>query len=275
MNVPEYNTSFIIPHKSGNTIIYSTLSDILQLNSIEFNFVNEELEKNCFLFIRNPIDRFFSSYDWYVKLKRLYDLNMLNKLTKKELERTEESLKTFEDFEIDSLSKFIQKYKSFIETSNDTHFLPQSSFFLNDPLGNEIISNLNFNFRKEYDKRFENYNYRFFRIEDINDIIKINNNLLSESNLKNFGVLNKPYIKPFYFLKDFPNGMNNSFMVFYTYFKDSLSGYHHSKNPNYYYDEITLNEYLTVCEMFKKECIFFGYDDEPNLVNKEFKRNVL
>ena len=51
MNVPEYNTSFIIPHKSGNTIIYSTLSDILQLNSIEFNFVNEELEKNCFLFI--------------------------------------------------------------------------------------------------------------------------------------------------------------------------------------------------------------------------------
>jgi hypothetical protein len=275
MNVPEYNTSFIVPHKSGNTILYSTLTDILQLNSIEFNFFKDELQKNCFLFVRNPVDRFFSSYNWYVKLKTLYNTNMLKNLSKEDIELTKASLKVFEDLEIDSLSKFIEKYKPFINSSNDTHFLPQTSFFLKRPSDNGSRANLNFNFRKEYDNRFENYNYRFFRMEDISDIMKTNKNLLSESNLKNFGVLNKPDIKTFYFLKDFPKIMNNSFIVFHSYYKDSLSEYHHSKNPNYYYDEITLNEYLTVFEMFKKESLFFGYDDEPNLTNKEFKKNVI
>jgi hypothetical protein len=275
MNVPEYNTSFIAPHKSGNTILYSTLVDIFKLNSIEYNFLNDKLEKDCFLFVRNPVDRFFSSYNWYVKLKGLGDLNMLTNLSNDDLELTKASLEVFENLEIDSLSKFIEKYELFINNSIDTHFLPQTSFFFKTLSNNEMIGNLNFNFRIEYDRRFENHNYKFFRMEDINDIINFNKNLSIYSDLKKFGVLGQTDYKSFYFLKDFPKTVSNLFMVFHTYFKDSLSEYHHSKNPNYYYEEITLNEYLAVCEIFKKECLFFGYDDIPNLVNKKFKKIII
>ena len=282
INIPEYKLSLIVPHKSGNTILYSTLVDILETNSIEFinTSNNDELEENCFLFIRNPIDRFFSSYNWYTRLKTLLDSDRLKTLTTDQLSIMNESLKIFDDLEIDSLPKFIEKYKIFINNSNDTHFLPQSSFFLKRNADNGMRSNLNVNIRKEYDARFENRNYKFFRVEDIGDTIKLNKSLLMEGGIKNFGLnkkdnVNKIELKKFPFLKDFPKNANHLFMVFYTYFNDFLSENHHSKTPNYYHNDITINEYIKVCEMFKKECIFFGYDDEPNLNNIEFKKIMI
>lgn len=282
INIPEYKLSLIVPHKSGNTILYSTLVDILETNSIEFinTSNNDELEENCFLFIRNPIDRFFSSYNWYARLKTLLDSDRLKTLTTDQLSIMNESLKIFDDLEIDSLSKFIEKYKIFINNSNDTHFLPQSSFFLKRNADKGMRSNLNVNIRKEYDARFENRNYKFFRVEDIGDTIKLNKSLLMEGGIKNFGLnkkdnVNKIELKKFPFLKDFPKNANHLFMVFYTYFNDFLSENHHSKTPNYYHNDITINEYIKVCEMFKKECIFFGYDDEPNLNNIEFKKIMI
>jgi len=282
INVPEYNLSFIIPHKSGNTIIYSVLSDILDLNLIKFNttFSREESEKNCFLFVRNPVDRFFSTYNWYMKMKKLNDLDEFENLTKDQLNTMKESLKIFEDLEIDTLSKFIEKYKLFINNSTDTHFLPQTSFFLKKSSDNGVRSNLNLNFRKEYDRHFENQNYRFFRIEDIIDIIDINKDLLMKNGLKNFGLCRKDNVsninlKTFPFLKLFPQNMNYLFMVFHKYFHDFLSDIHHSNNSNYYYEEISKQEYIMVYEMFKKECIFFGYDDEPNFADKNFKNPII
>jgi hypothetical protein len=282
INIPEYKLSIIVPHKSGNTIIYSTLVDILELNSIEFKptLHRDEMEENCILFVRNPVDRFFSSYNWYVKMKKLYDLDELKNLTTEQLITIKESLKVFEDLEINSLPKFIEKYKTFINNSNDTHFLPQSSFFLKREVDKGMRANLSLNIRKEYDMRFQNRNYKFFRVEDINEIINFNKSLLMRNGLKNFGILRKDAVskielKTFPFLNDFPKNYNHLFMVFHTYFNDFLSENHHSKNPNYYYNEITINDYITVYNMFKKECIFFGYDDEPNLNNIEFKRNTI
>jgi len=282
INIPEYKLSIIVPHKSGNTILYSTIVEILELNSIEFNNTtnSDDLEENCFLFVRNPIDRFFSSYNWYVKTKKLFDNDRLESLTTNQLTIMGESLKVFDDLEIDSLSKFIEKYIIFINNSTDTHFLPQSSFFLKRNADNGMRANLNFNIREEYDNRFENRNYKFFRVEGVSDIIKINQSLLMERGIKNFGLykknnVSKTNLKTFPFLKDFPKNTNHLFMIFHTYFNDFLSEYHHSKNPNYYYDEITVDDYKKVYNMFKKECIFFGYDDEPNLANKKFKKNMI
>lgn len=282
INIPEYKLSIIVPHKSGNTLIYSTLVDILEFNSIKFNNVsnNDELEETCFLFVRNPVDRFFSAYNWYVKVKTLFDSDSLRTLTTNQLTIMDESLKIFNDLEIDSLPKFIEKYKIFINNSNDTHFLPQSSFFLKRNGDKGMRANLNFNIRKEYDSRFENRNYKFFRIEDIGDTIKLNKSLLMKNGIKNFGLhkkdnLSKVELKKFPFLKDFPQNTDHLFTVFHTYFNDFLSENHHSKNPNYYHNQITINEYMMVYEMFKKECIFFGYADEPNLSNIEFKKTTI
>jgi hypothetical protein len=282
INIPEYKLSIIVPHKSGNTIIYSTLVSILELNLIEFNLTSnrDKIEENCILFVRNPVDRFFSSYDWHIKMKKQYDSNNLEYLPKDELDFTTESLKIFDDLEIDSLPKFIEKYKIFINNSNDTHFLPQSSFFLKREVDKGMRANLSLNIRKEYDLRFQNHNYKFFRVEDINEIIKFNKSLLMRNGLINFGLLrndndNKNELKTLPFLKDFPKNTNYLFMVFNSYFNDTLSENHNSKNPNYYYDEITVNDYKKVYEMFKKECVFFGYDDEPNLNNIEFKKSVI
>ena len=282
INIPEYKLSIIVPHKSGNTIIYSTLVDLLELNSIQFTptLNRDEMEENCILFVRNPVDRFFSSYNWYVKMKKLSDSDNFKNLTIDQLALIKESLKIFDDLGIDSLPKFIEKYKTFINNSNDTHFLPQSSFFLKRTADKGMRANLNLNIRKEYDIRFQNRNYKFFRVEDINEIIEINKNLLMKNGLKNFGLLrrdnvSKIELKTFPFLNDFPKNYNHLFMVFHTYFNDFLSGNHHSINPNYYYDEITSDDYIKVYDMFKKECIFFGYEDEPNLNNTNLKRSVL
>ena len=289
INIPEYKLSFIVPHKSGNTIIYSTLTEILKFNSIEFNFTSnrDEMEENCILFVRNPVDRFFSSYNWHIKMKKIFDADALNTLPNIQLGLIKESLKEFDNLEIDSLPKFIEKYRIFINNSTDTHFLPQSSSFLKKDTDKGMRANLNLNIRNEYDTRFQNHNYKFLRVEDINEIIKLNKNLLirngltspnltmSGSGLSKYDNVNKIELKTFPFLKDFPQNANYLFMVFNTYFSDFLSENHHSKNPNYYYDEITVNDYITVYNMFKKECIFFGYDDEPNLNNIEFKRNTI
>jgi hypothetical protein len=280
INIPTYKLSIIIPHKSGNTIIYSTLADILQLYLIEFNLTpnRDEMEENCILFVRNPVDRFFSSYNWYVKIKKQFDEGLLNMMPNNQLSLIKESLKVFESLEIDSLSKFIEKYKNFINNSNDTHYLPQSSSFLRRDTDKGVMSNLSLNLRNEYDTRFEKHNYKFFRVEDINEIIKLNKSLLIKNGLTSLSlskndVVNNIELKTFPFLKDFPKRASYLFMVFNTYFNDFLSENHHSKTPNYYYDEITVDEYLTVYEMFRKECIFFGYNDEPNLKNLEFKKS--
>ncbi len=280
INVPEFETSFLAPHKSGSKIVYASLIETLESHTIDYKIIgsNYDTHKNCILFVRNPVNRFFSSYDWYIKMtKQIIDSNQ--KLSNTEKNVIMESIKPFNDLEITSLSSFIEKYIGFINNSSDTHYLPQSSFFLTKSGDMGTRANLNFNLRKEYDNRFENNNYKFFRIEEIDQIIKINNSFLKDNEF-HFGLtkkenLNKFKLKPFTFFNNFPKTFNHMFMVFYTYFKDFYKESHHSQNPNYYYDEITLVEYQTVLRMFKKELDFYGYDEELNYDKNKFKTNFI
>jgi hypothetical protein len=273
LNVPQFKTTFIVPFKSGNKLIYSTLLEVFNLNKIEYsiNSNSYDFEKNCILFVRNPINRFFSGYQWCQKIIAGPEDILIKKEDEKKI------IDNINLSNINSLSSYISNYKNFINLSEDYHSLPQTSFFLKRSQDVDIRSNIDYNFRKEYDDAFVN-NYRFFRIEEIDDIIKTNNEILISNEFNKFeingSILKNENIKYFKFFNTFPPDLNYQFMAFYSFFKNYFDySNHHSNNNQYYYDEITKDDYLKVFEMFKKELLFFGYDDEIGVEINKFKNN--
>lgn len=279
INVPEFNTSFVVPYKSGNLLIYSTLVEILKTNNIEYTLDGEtdNMLENCFLFVRNPLDRFFSSYKWIIKLRAIY-ADETNDISDLVYQSYKNAIELFDLFEINTLNDYIKKYNSFLNSCQDTHYLPQTSFFITKTSDNGVRANLNFNFRKEYDNRFKNNNYRFIRIEEITETININNNFLN-STAFNFPffqneTLEDKKIKKFDFLNKFPEKLNHQFMVYYMYFMLYFDTVHHNKNIDIY-SEITFDEYQRAHNMFIKEILFFGYSDEIDTNKKNFKNSVI
>lgn len=273
INTPEYETSFFVPFKSGNLVMYSALIEVFKLNNIDYAIIEktDHEQKNCYLFVRNPLERFFSSYKWYDKIKKEYEQNLTNNTSIKDHKNI---IDLFKNNYVNSLSDYIKMYKRFINNCVDFHYLPQTSFFITQTKDNGVRANLNFNFRKEYDDRFKYNNYKIFRVEEIMETIKINNEFLNASAfnfpyIQNETLSNKE-IKKFLFLKDFPDNVHYQFMVFYSYFMSYYDTVHHNKNIDYY-DTISVDEYRNAYEVFFKEMLFLGYDEEINIKNKKFK----
>lgn len=271
LNSWDHEISFIIPYKSGHSLIFSTLIEVLKLNKITYSLEvdTRRLQKNCFLFVRNPIDRFFSGYHWVNKLKLAYEQG--ESLDKEKEKHFKESYELFKNLEIYSLNDYIVKYKSFINCVDDMHYLPQTSFFLTKTTDNGVRANLNFNFRKEYDRYFDDINYRIFRIEEINETIEVNNKFLESTdfNFANSDTLGSKGLKKFPFLKSFSEEINQQFMVYYTYFMGYYNLSHHLNKKNLY-GEVSVVEFLNLLEMFRKEILFFGYNDEID----SYKKNL-
>lgn len=274
INVPEFETSFVIPFKSGNRVIYSTLIEVFKLNNIEYHLVSDQdnLENTCNLFVRHPLDRFFSTYSWYLKLLRVDNSIGSHLLDREDLNKV---IEYFKISKIDTLSDYISKYKTFLNICEDFHYLPQSSFFLSRKKDVGVRANINFNFRKEYDLKYEKVKHVFFRIEEINEIIKINYGLLETYSFafpfKDDQTLENQKIKLFPFLNKFPEKLNHQFMAYYIFYMDFYNKNHHEKNYDIF-TQITEDELNTAFDMFKKEMYFFGYDDgsfeKPNNLKK-------
>ena len=209
LNVPKYETTFLIPFKSGNRLLYSTLIELLELNKINYklSYDTNEFEKDCQLFVRNPIERFFSSYNWFLRMDDAHDLSGKREWTVNEKKNFEKIAEVFHECEINSPSTFISNYIQFINSTDDFHYLPQTSFFITKSDDKGVRANVNFNFRKEYDKFFTG-NYRINRIEEIDELIDVNNQILRLSKF-NVDFKNKPLpnqeLKEFSFLRNFPN----------------------------------------------------------------------
>jgi hypothetical protein len=127
-----------------------------------------------------------------------------------------------------------------------------------------------------YENKFGK-NYKIFKIEDIDEVIKENTlNLIS----KNIGsddrfnsIAFNTFKCEFEFLNDFSIDSNFLFTTFYFYFKNLHQTSKHHKNVNYI-EKITLDEYRKVCEITKNEYLFFQYDEK--VINRElFKKNLI
>ena len=64
LNIKDKDLSIIIPYKNGHTLLYTTFIHLFKHLNIEFEMEGDvsKFLGNSYIFVRNPIDRFFSSY---------------------------------------------------------------------------------------------------------------------------------------------------------------------------------------------------------------------
>jgi len=268
LNIKEKDLSIIIPFKNGHTLLYTTFVHLFKHLNIELKTEGDvnKILGNSYIFVRNPIDRFFSSY-FYMEYISEFGTSLHSKRVKGLVETSN----------IRDVNTYIKDYNMFVSKCNDTHFLPQSSqilfnsqksFIKNEIINGEIDINL------LYENKFGK-NYKIFKIEDIDKIIKKNTlNLISKDigfsdRLNSLGF----NVSKFDFLSDFSGETNFLFSTFYFYFKNLYQMSTHHKNVSYV-DKITLEEYEKVCKITNNEYKFFKYD-EKIIDKKLFKRSII
>lgn len=254
LNIKEKDLSIIIPFKNGHTLLYTTFVHLFNHLNIE-NRMEGDINKilgNSYIFVRNPIDRFFSSY-FYMEYILKFNVGTHSERTKRLVESTH----------IHNINSFIEDYNNFVSICDDNHFIPQSCQILDKNcesfLKKEIIKceiDINLLYENKFGK-----NYKIFKIEDIDQIIKKNTFDFTYGNITfddrhNFLESN---VSKFDFLSDFTGEINFLFLTFYFYFKNLYQMSKHHKNVSYV-DKITLEEYEKVCKITDNEYKFFKYD---------------
>lgn len=262
LNIKEKDLSIIIPFKNGHTLLYSTFINLLNHLKIDFeiDYVNKSSDvlNNVYIFVRNPIDRFFSSYYW---MQNMIDSD---KKFKSEIEEI------FNLTKINNIGSYIENYENFINNIDDFHFLPQSTEILSfgEYLVKQEIIDSTHNLKNLYETKFLK-KYHVFKIEDIDIMVQksITSIIDNESRYDDFS-----YKHEYEFLNFFPKESHFLFCTFYSYFKSAYDIRHHKKIN--YFKNITYDEYYKVCQYTSNELKFFGYD-EKLIPNTEFKRTLI
>jgi hypothetical protein len=269
LNIKEKDLSIIIPYKNGHTLLYTTFIHLFKHLNIEFEMEGDvsKFLGNSYIFVRNPIDRFFSSY-FFMEFTSKFGTGIFSKRVRHLVNSNN----------IYNINGYIKDYDNFINMCDDTHFIPQSSQILyinGEVLLKKEIINSEIDINLLYENKFEK-NYKIFKIEDIDKIIKENTlNLISKDIgfSDNFNSIAFDVDNKFDFLSDFPNEINFLFSTFYFYFKNLYKMSAHHKNVNYV-DKITLEEYKKVCKITNNEYNFFKYD-EKIIDEKLFKKRLI
>ena len=252
LNIKEKDLSIIIPLKNGHTLLYVTFVHLFKHLNIEVETKPIEILNNVHIFVRNPIDRFFSSYYWLDYMTKVGSEDYKNNL-----------ITLLKKTNISDIDSYINQYRNFLIECDDFHYIPQSSQILynikNKTYKNELID-IQTDLKLLYDEIF-GLNYKIFKIENINKIIERNTSTLIKKNIgfdRNFETpafnLNK-----FDFLEDYPNEVSFLFSTFYEYFKSIYVKTNHHKNIDYT-NKINLYQYKLVCSLAENERTFFGYD---------------
>jgi hypothetical protein len=221
---------------------------------------------NVYIFVRNPIDRFFSSYYWLdymVKNGSEVEKNYLKTLLKKT-----------NIYDIDS---HINQYRNFLIECDNFHYIPQSCQIFYD-LKNKIykseIIDTQTDLKSLYDKNF-GLNYKIFKIEDINKTIDEGITTLIKKNIGLNGDFDTPAfnLSKLEFLKEYPNEVSFMFSTFYQYFKNLYRINNHHKNIDYT-KKVKFTGYDAVCSLTENERIFFGYGLR-DINRKDFKKTLI
>ena len=234
--IPEYKTGFIAINKSGSLQIINTFKLFLDLKGIKYT-MSEPIpsDANVFILVRNPIDRFITSYNWF----------MVNE--------NYNSIRT--KYNITDIYMFLKHYKNIlIDINYDTHIAPQS-FSLIDALdtNNKYIL-------KQIKDRYKNY--QFIHIEDVGNI---HTTFLSSYNLiDNFNELinNTEWecILDLFSLIDISYKDKLLFEMLYSFVKNHLEVNEHHKNSAKYHTDIdSLKIDIMNYNYFNNELILYNY----------------
>lgn len=149
INLHETKTSFYLPLRSASSLLYYTFCKLFDTFEIECDDdINSPTNEMNIIFVRNPVDRFFSTYYYYYK-------------------------------NFDGISDFIDNYKDFVKESKDGHLLPQSSSLI----PNENVFEYGIDFYKKYNYQFKR-KYNIIQVEKIDEVIEESYNFPSSSDDK-------------------------------------------------------------------------------------------
>jgi hypothetical protein len=267
LNIKEKNLSIVTTFKSGHTLLNIAFIHLFNHLNIKVEIENNpnKILSNVYIFVRDPNDRFFSSYFWLFHMLKYGEDDYKNGI-KNLIETTN----------VSDISSYINQHPIFIKECDDFHYLPQSSQILynNKIIYKEEIVNSRTDLKLLYEAKF-GLKYKIFKIEDIDKIINQNTQTLIN---RKVGFVDKlkvaeSEIDKFSFLEDYPNETNFIFSTIYQYFKNIYKSTNHHRSvicP----DEITLYDYNMVCSLTNNERIFFGYNKKDTL-EKIFKKTLI
>jgi hypothetical protein len=261
--LPKQNLGFIFTHKSGSRLLLNTLKTFCEIMKYGYFFMNYEnaedhliMNKKAkfYVFTRNPIDRFLSGYNWVNKIL------IGNK--------SEEFNEYYNDKNLKSLESYIKNYSDLCDKFPDPHYNPQTFGILNKDFNNDFF-NGDFNFRKEFDKKF--YSYKIINIEDIdnriNKDIELSSLILDEkTEIYRYQYQTIDIFEDFYELGPLERC---HFNFTYSYIKNMLNIRHHLNVKQ----NITNENFDRINKLFINEVLFFGYNIKnlqiapPDIIN--------
>lgn len=222
-------SDYIFFLKSGHTLLKTVFRNVFFRNSIDFDSYqniqpdNEEFkEKQKFLFVRNPIDRFFSTYYFFE-----YDSSI-------------------------NLNSYIKDYDTNLEQTQNAHFKPQYKCLTTGK--GTAYSSIEICFNEEFGK------YKIIKIEDIDKNIELFKTSLDFAIHKTGSSKFYDQEVAFDFLNNEDKVVSFDFILLYSYFKDYYEKtVRHHRNIDFL-KKITRNQYEQVYSLLKDEMLFYGYE---------------
>jgi hypothetical protein len=253
--IPDYNCAFVTANKSGSRVILNTIMMFCHHSRIKYN---ELIDSNYtaipnvkyYILVRNPIDRFFTTYSWLMR-----DVSLLGESGISQIKNV------IEKYNIKSIDDYARNYrKMYDDLEYDSHFVEQYYSFipsLYHQKSAEKSSKLDI--IKLFDSIYKNY--EFIQIETLSQIsenYKNNFTLYDEttSQKSDFSFI----IDLFSEFKSISIKEKELFNIFYNYITQILDSKHHNKHitnsiKNEYFNTIT-EKYG---HLFKTELKLYGY----------------
>ena len=143
--IPQYDITLQFTNKSGSLVMLNSIIQFCKYNDIEYRFATNSDNRKVYVFTRNPIDRFITSYNWFMDSSE-------NNANVKQIKV---------NHKIFTINDFISKYETIMYDIKDTHYQPQSFELLNY---NETTFDIN-------DIPNMINGYTFIKVEDVGDKI--------------------------------------------------------------------------------------------------------
>ena len=222
-------SDYIFFLKSGHTLLKTVFRNVFFRHSIDFDSYQafklhskEFKKRQKFLFVRNPIDRFFSTYYF------------------------------FESNSLIKLDNYIKDYNTTLEIKKDDNYYPQYKFLTSRK--SKKYSNIEDYFNKEFGK------YKIIKIEDIDRDVELFKISLDFAIHKTGSSKFYDQEIAFNFLNNENKVVSLDFILLYSYFKDYYGKtVQHHKNKDFL-KEITRDQYEQVYSLLKDEMLFYGYE---------------
>jgi hypothetical protein len=253
--IPKYKCAFITGNKSGSRALLNTFVMFFDYIDIEYTQIETSdyialPDTKYYIMVRNPLERFFTTYNWLMR--------DTSKKTELEFNKIENVLKKYN---IQTIEDYANSYKKlYNELEFDTHLFEQYYSFIPPPhFKNNGIDISYIELKKAFDKKFNNY--QFIHIENLLDI--------SETYRNNFSLSDDGYLtNSIGFMIDVFSEFDKLTIeqkklsnIFYSYIIQILDTRHHSKLKTSEYRENYIgkitNNYM---HLFRNELILYGYN---------------